>query len=438
MTSVHKDQIRKICQLQETREEAEKIYHLAASKTAPGTGFELKDSSIGLPAVCALLASRKLGNDDVNENVAQQASCLEMPKFRNAMLAVKKALASKPQRHTYSAPVVTYEAVVQAVKLGKNVNLITAWCGYVESELAQRNEDYRQAGREVTVAVFCWTCQLLKIMKVKPDVLRAKYGVSDQAYVNIISALESTCQDAAELVQEALAALKKNPKNVVLPPATTTASDVSFTLSRSLSKSPSKSAMKARMLDGSPSKTPTHKRKVVFSQDVEEAGDLPETPSKRPKFSSPLKSARLRALHEAGPSFLSPAKAIAPLPAPTPSAASTPARSSRYADDMLVEEVMAERIASTSTPSGQDVLPSTPRRRRQFTTTDASDVERSGSCGVSHAAPASSVREDMEARRPRRHRPILSDHKQWLQGDPRLAREWEEIRGRLGRVEVTF
>ena len=51
-----KELLEKLCQKPETLKRALEILRIAKTKTAPGSGHELK-SNVGLPAICALIAS---------------------------------------------------------------------------------------------------------------------------------------------------------------------------------------------------------------------------------------------------------------------------------------------------------------------------------------------------------------------------------------------
>ncbi|KAJ3972409.1 hypothetical protein EV361DRAFT_141754 [Lentinula raphanica] len=64
----------------ETLERARELLHTVTVKTAPGTGFQLKDPA-GRPAACALIASEQLKNTVVNPTSAQGSSCLNPAAF---------------------------------------------------------------------------------------------------------------------------------------------------------------------------------------------------------------------------------------------------------------------------------------------------------------------------------------------------------------------
>lgn len=207
-------------------------------------------------------------------------------------------------------------------------------------------------------------------------------------------------------------------KQISIPPPLPAPSGL--TPSRAVSKSPSKSALRAPSADLSPTKTPRHKRKVAFgpiAEEDEDEFDALATPSKRQKFSSPLK----------------------PLPTATPRASS--------------------RLASKATQAAGDddntvAGPSTPRRPRTTSTqpssTHSSRSVRSSRAysAISGSAPSTPSRSRMSALPTvmevpevprRRFRPVFVDQQQWLKGDARLERElkpwterWHELVKKAG------
>lgn len=197
--------------------------------------------------------------------------------------------------------------------------------------------------------------------------------------------------------------------------------------SRSVSRSPTKSALRAPSVGLTPTKTPTHKRKVAFDGPIpeededEEEFDVTATPSKRRRLSSPVK--------------------------PFPSSA-TPRASSRLADVAAAPEA-ALPLPLAPTPGAG---PSTPRRQRttpsQPSSTHSSRSVRSRSqTGSAPTTPSRAGRqrmstvheEEVDAPPRRRCRPVFADQQQWLKGDSRLERElkpwqdkWRELVRKAG------
>jgi hypothetical protein len=49
--------LKELCSKQETVEKAENLLHIAKAKTRAGSGHGLRDGGVGLPAICAFIAS---------------------------------------------------------------------------------------------------------------------------------------------------------------------------------------------------------------------------------------------------------------------------------------------------------------------------------------------------------------------------------------------
>lgn len=257
--------------------------------------------------------------------------------------------------------------------------------------------------------------------------------MSRDQFDELTDALHDVCKEVAKTINNDMAALRtqSTPSKPALPKtATTPSKQISIppplpapsglTPSRAVSKSPSKSALRAPSADLSPTKTPSHKRKVAFgpiAEEDEDEFDALATPSKRQKFSSPLK----------------------PLPTATPRASS--------------------RLASKATQAAGDddntvAGPSTPRRPRTTSTqpssTHSSRSVRSSRAysAISGSAPSTPSRSRMSALPTvmevpevprRRFRPVFVDQQQWLKGDARLERElkpwterWHELVKKAG------
>ena len=176
-------------------------------------------------------------------------------------------------------------------------------------------------------------------------------------------------------------------------PALEPTSTQTIPVPRSPSKSPTKSAMRAPSVGLTPTKTPTHKRKVAFDgpipEEDEEEFDALATPSRKRQ------------------------RLTGPLPA-------------------LPASAQDQDLSRNSGGAG----PSTPRRTRtqpaQPSSTHSSRSVRSHAPGSAPSTPRRrpalpTVMEEGEARR--RYRPVFADQQQWLKGDARLERElrpWAE------------
>ena len=266
--------------------------------------------------------------------------------------------------------------------------------------------------------------------KVKPPTLVAKYAIPRDQFDELTDALHEVCKDVAKTIQEDIAAMKagtyapKAPPTTTMPASTMKVSTATLpppipAPSRSVSRSPSKSALRAPSVGLTPTKTPTHKRKVAFDGPIpeededEEEFDATATPSKRRKLSSPVKPG-------------------------------TPLVSSRLADAAASREAA---LPLPIPPPQAGAGPSTPRRQRT-TPSYPSSTPRSGRSGSqTGSAPTtpsrklrlSTVREEEEGPPRRRCRPVFADQQQWLKGDSRLERElkpwqdkWRELVRKAG------
>ncbi|KAM5530177.1 hypothetical protein V8D89_016159 [Ganoderma adspersum] len=443
--SRHHDQlVRLLCHNDATFAKAKAILHTASLKTAHGSGHDLGPGASGLPAVCAYIAAEQLGDDEIDEKTAQAASCLKPKVFKTTLNTVRAALAAAAAATspTKKSPRnVSYKQLVDDAKIGRK-GTVTGWMNDAERALMNNREMRRRFGSAydaITLAVFCWVCGLMGNKKVKPPTLADKYAVPRDQFDELTDALHEVCKDVAKSIQEDIAAIKTGAYATKAPPAAAmpvSPTKVSTAIlpppipapSRSVSRSPSKSALRAPSVGLTPTKTPTHKRKVAFDGPIpeededEEEFDVTATPSKRRKLSSPVK--------------------------PFPSFAATPRASSRLAD-AAAARVAALPLPPAPTPGAG---PSTPRRQRttpsQPSSTHSSRSVRARSqTGSAPTTPRrngkqrmTAVREEQPDAPPRRRcRPVFADQQQWLKGDSRLERElkpwqdkWRELVRKAG------
>ncbi|KAI0670822.1 hypothetical protein C8Q78DRAFT_1129698 [Trametes maxima] len=456
MSRAHQELLKRLCHNRDTLERAKAVLHTASIKTVQGSGYELGQGSSGLPAICAYLAAEELGDNDVTEQIAQAASCLKPRVFKTTLNTVKGALSASASAATpspsKSSRNVTYLALLSEKKIGRK-GMVQEWMQGVERTLMANRETRRKFGAAydaITIAVFCWTGQVMGANKLGAETLLDNYSVSQDTFDEITQALDELCQDAAKQVQSAIASLKAGasptkskattspsktaavsptkpkPPAPTLPPAL-----VPPTPSRAaaLTRSPSKSALRAPSVDLSPRKTPSHKRKVAFdgplAEEDEDAFDALATPSKRQKFSSPVVN-ELQ-LTSAG----------------------TPRKSSRLAraDGSSVASSSRETLdLLRHAASGIASVPSTPRRSRAGTGTGTGTVSQPSSAHSTRSARSQprtptrrkpalpTVAEEHVPRR--RYRPAFADTQQWLKGDVRLERtlkpwaeRWRELVG---------
>ncbi|RPD62320.1 hypothetical protein L226DRAFT_611087 [Lentinus tigrinus ALCF2SS1-7] len=428
----------------DTFNKAKAILHTAKLKTGPGSGYALGEGATGLPAICAYIAAEKLGEVNISEKMAQTASCLKPSLFKTTLKTVRSALAAaeaatSPRK---AARNVSYQDLVVGYKLGKKA-LVIDWMKQAEITLMQNPEMRRRLAKAydaITVAVFCWTLRIMG-KKFDMDELREKYHVSKDRFEEITEALHEVCKSVEKAIKDDITSLRAQSSIGKLPRTATTSptkqpttKDTSIppplpppaltpSRSRSLTRSPSKSVLRAPSADLSPTKTPSHKRKVAFdgpiAEEDEEEFDALATPSKRQKFSSPIKA----------------------LTTPLAATPATPRSSTRLAG---IAAIRARREAEEGSMLSMGAGPSTPRRPRTLPSEPSSThSNRSVRSSRSHTGSAPStprkrmtlptVREEPEVPR-RRYRPVFADQQQWLKGDARLERElrpyvdrWREL-----------
>ncbi|KAL1950360.1 hypothetical protein VTO73DRAFT_5484 [Trametes versicolor] len=460
MSRAHQLLLKKLCHHEETLERAKAILNTASIKTAPGSGYELGQGSSGLSAICAYIAAEELGDTDVTEQIAQAASCLKPKLFKTALNTVKGALSAAAKAKakaeaaspSKAARTVTYNALLGEKKIGRK-GMVLGWMQDAERALMANREARRRftSYDAVTVAVFCWTCQLMGLgKKADPETLLGTYGVRGDQFNDITEALHEFCQETAKKIEADVASLRatkspskptaspskaaasptKAPKEAILPPAlpppTPSRNPEKMT---AITRSPSKSALRAPSADLSPRKTPSHKRKVVFDGPIAEADeeefDALATPSKRQKFSSPLKE-------EASTTTSTPRKSSRLAQISTADELDTAPSSARKTLELL-------RQAGRGTTPGS--APSTPRKPRIASQPSSVHSARSGRSQTMTPTrrKLGTIHEDEERMSRRRYRPAFADTQQWMRADARLERtlkpwaeRWRELVGRCG------
>ncbi|KAH9922848.1 uncharacterized protein BXZ73DRAFT_91561 [Epithele typhae] len=434
MSRPHHQLLKQLCHDENLFKKAKETLHTASLKTGPGSGYVLGDGGSGLPAICAFLTAQDIGDTDLSEKVAQNASCLKPRVWKTTLAIVRSALEAAAAAEAASkkaARTVTYQALAVQHRLGRK-DVVVKWMQEAERALMSNTEVRRRHGSAydaITLAVFSWTCEQIgpqTAKKVDTPSLLAQYAVPQDQFDEITEALLTSCKAVEKLIKDNIKALKadssspakarvaraSSSKVAAAPPAapfptapSRQASESSIrepaATPRSPTKSPTKSALRASSV-GLTTQTPTHKRKVAFEgpiaeeEEEEEDFDATATPSKRRKLFSPTKSS-------------------AGLPL-------TPRTSSR----------IASRVAAGDDDRASQASPSTPRRAR--TTAQPSSTHSSRSRMSTGSAPSTPTKHTklatvLEQAGPRRCRPVFADQQQWLKGDARLERElrpWAE------------
>ncbi|PBK97361.1 hypothetical protein ARMGADRAFT_636132 [Armillaria gallica] len=146
-----------ICDIQETRDKAKEIYRLV--KSNPNVSSL---GTVALAAICAYVASSRLGNSDVQRNLALTASSLAtMADFESGVSTVEYALGGGHQgRKSRSSTHGFYDRLIEEHRL-------TAVSGFLKRSL-RKAEDFlvMQAvfdidNREIKYAIFYWIHAIL-------------------------------------------------------------------------------------------------------------------------------------------------------------------------------------------------------------------------------------------------------------------------------------
>ncbi|KAI0080653.1 hypothetical protein K474DRAFT_1672428 [Panus rudis PR-1116 ss-1] len=462
LSKPEKATLARICSRGDTRVRAELLLQSAKMKTGPGTGYDLGEARSGLAAICALLASEELGNGDVNEKLAQTTSCLHPKVFANALKTVRSSLNAGSNQRSKQTDRLTYETLIRRMKIGRAA-LMQAWMQKAEKILINSrvlDEDLVPPNKTVTLAVFCWVCRVVKIRKSEISHLHVEYKVARDELEEVTEAIDETCQQLEmeinhttnTLRAERNAAQATTQKSThaadadqtaeqAVPPKVsgTTSVDVEPSTPHSpskshLTRSPSKSAMRAPSVASSPTKTPSHKRKVAFSEafDEEEEDNMKTPTRKKMKTSGGFTLEPLPP-----PSFLAAVRG-----SKTPQASSSRVvlnglQANRDTDNDDDEGELIQEARTLVDPNSS--IPTTPRKTRRSTLFPATPSEfditpsrhgrgrrRATSKSKSgEESLASDEEEGGEALLPHRHRPILLSHKQWLLRDPRVVQQWK-------------
>ena len=207
MPKLEESLIDKLTPRPEVREKARALLRTVHSKTGPGTGHDIGEAKIGLPAICAYIASKRYapylsftrffflpngnhlsaGYADVTEDVAQKASCLKPRTFAStlrttkAILQVPKTPAGSPSKSRTEVDSTAYATLIKEHKIGQPLRVET-WMKEAHVALvAQPRYQQKFASRladnaaDLRIAVFFWVSQTIKVRS-------AVLGVTHFAY----------------------------------------------------------------------------------------------------------------------------------------------------------------------------------------------------------------------------------------------------------------
>ncbi|KAF7987050.1 hypothetical protein HWV62_183 [Athelia sp. TMB] len=377
------DQLRLICNEAPTLKKARELLQLAKVKTRPGSGYHLgPESSIGLPAVCAYIASQELNSGDISQTVAQTSSCLNEKVFLKTLNTVRKALLPDEKHSNTSG--MSYSDLNREYT-GSRSSKVAGWMNDAERTLVLK---------EVLTPKFDPKSDLMQPSSSK---IVKDHELQQKHFDSLVKLLNKECTSVATKIRAETAALSKQSNrsgpnadqavafDLERPPATPAESSLQ-SRTRSGTASPTKSALKRRVED-SPSQSTPQKRVVAFEGASARTRQTPhQTPIKKPKLipATPQSSAKLAEGHAAFEAAMSGKK-----PHKLP---------------VLEED---EEHSPFLTPTRHKRVRSPPRAA-------AMDVDE----------PSESERTPSPTPQQRRFRPVFLDRKQWTARDPRVVKEW--------------
>lgn len=389
------DQLRLVCSQAATFTKAKILLQQAKTKTRPGSGYHIgADSVIGLPAVCAYLASQQLNNGDISQTVAQTSSCLNEKVFLKTLKTVREALfADVNQTKTTGMSYLD----LNREYTGSRSSKVAGWMNDTERVLVLKEvlaPKYDSKSDLVRCAVFWWVAQIVQLKTRMSEVIK-DHNLSEKQFDIVLKIINKECESVAKKIRSELEALRDPASNAdpsdsldLEKPAEAAAESSLQSRTRSGTASPSKSAMKTRTLQDSPTKS-LRKRGVSF-----EAGSGSRTPHR-----TPIKKLKLTPVRETPQSRSKNAAGMAAFEA---------AFSGKKPEKrMLLEDDGANPF---------DETPTRPKRARARSPPRAMPMEVD--------VTSENERTPSPTPLPRRFRPVFLDRKQWASRDPRVAKEW--------------
>ncbi|KAF9231379.1 hypothetical protein BU15DRAFT_68387 [Melanogaster broomeanus] len=260
-TRLHRHQLRTLCSDIETYEKAESILRLVTARAGQGSGFVVSPVTVAEPAVCAYLAceqeafppmrfsSRSLIKSmtetrrqvKLGRSIAQiccGGSVCHTSRVLHILKTVRAALHTDDEGR---ATDVTYQTLVNTEAGHPRVDILKD----------------RNGANVVLCAIVYWVAQVLEEPTVQERSFCQGHGISLKAFRSVMSTI-------GDQIKSPLLEIRRSTQA-----ATSTSTNPDPTLA-SPQKSPTKFALKAtiRMRDLlTPSKTPSNKRGVVFSND---------------------------------------------------------------------------------------------------------------------------------------------------------------------------
>ncbi|TDL22198.1 hypothetical protein BD410DRAFT_839998 [Rickenella mellea] len=384
--------LKRLCGKPETLAEAQSLYHLAVAKTGSGSGYPIGGNKVGLPAICAYMASQRLlNNNDVSEKMAQMASCLSPKAFNMTLDTVRSAIAVVLQKSASSPRKATFTSLLRAHGLS---NDITSWMDEVEESLKQSGEldeeGYILDSDVVRYMIFYWTCRALRMRTLKGTKM-SEYNVHQEDFDILVGIIERSCAGIRDRIDTYVEQTRSGRSSRT-----------------SRSSSPSSSVISTP----SSTSTPPNRTSPQKRRSVVEALALPSTPRKRQKVYSPSKlsldpmthtptAKRMNAADQSPTkikeekTYISPSKAVVSI------------------NDSIDRLSLASTRSSPVTPKNQG-----PGRMVQIENVDFSRF-------VKDLEDEDHEMDNSEKSPPCRHRrPVFLDRQFYTHRDPRVVAEW--------------
>ncbi|KAI6094937.1 hypothetical protein EDD16DRAFT_1528872 [Pisolithus croceorrhizus] len=375
-----------LCTTPETFERAKSILNLAAVRTSRGTGFAANAAT--LPAVAAYLASEQLNANEVSLQSAATAACVKPRVFEDMLKTVHTALqlddGGDGQHGAGGDP--TYRSLTTSHGVYP-LKQAVRWMELAEGTMPQAEMMKKQYGLHLmTRAVFFWVYNLMGNALAEQPFCE-DYNLKSIKFKNIVRCLDEHCGAVADIIR--------------------------FTHPKIQASQSSARATASTKSPPTPSNNP------------EDRGDMPETPTKRRRIESPTKPTSLPfgggettssvAGEDAGTAVF-----------PMALTGLTPARPSSPGN---LPVLSPSRTRSSRTDAAGP--PWTPRRSHRLQTSNSSVPSPTRSPASATVVSTPSASTCLPPMPPlthphKRFYAVLAEQQQWVAKDPKAERMWAD------------
>ncbi|KAF8588567.1 hypothetical protein K439DRAFT_1629555 [Ramaria rubella] len=202
----------------ETRELTRSLYSKASQLTAHGSGHSLGQGHNVLFAICAFLASLRLGNSEITKDQARTAACVDRKAF-DTTLSIVEGLLPGPSSSRVNQSSTTYRSLLKQYDIPRE----DAHVPMMEVEYALKGCKALVEGNPIETdsslmqsVIFFWVCTgILKVPTPDAKYLRQSLHVSPKKWSASLRALEKHCGgmtgDLIQRAEIALAARDRRP-----------------------------------------------------------------------------------------------------------------------------------------------------------------------------------------------------------------------------------